>query len=76
MSGMRIVFATFGSLGDLHPYVAIARELVRRGHRPVVATFDAFREAVEASGVAGSAGAVAFFSTDGTGASAVFFSSG
>ncbi len=49
---MRVVFATFGSLGDLHPFIAIARELKRRGHQPVIATFDALREAVEAAGVA------------------------
>ena len=48
---MRIVFATYGSLGDLHPYIALARELVRRGHRPLIATFDIYREAVEAAGV-------------------------
>ena len=46
----RIVFATFGSLGDLHPYIAISRELTRRGHRPVIGTFDAYREAVEGAG--------------------------
>lgn len=51
MSGKRIVFATFGSLGDLHPYIAIARELTRRGHEPVIATFDGYRAAVEAGGV-------------------------
>lgn len=51
MSGKRIVFATFGSLGDLHPYVAIARELARRGHRPRIASFAEYREAVEAAGV-------------------------
>src|SRR5215471_7432059 len=48
---MRVVFATFGSLGDLHPYIAIARELKRRAHAPVIATFDALRDAVEAAGV-------------------------
>jgi rhamnosyltransferase subunit B len=47
----RIVFATFGSLGDLHPYIAISRELARRGHRPVVATFAEFRDNVEGAGV-------------------------
>lgn len=51
MSGKRIVFATFGSLGDLHPYVAVAQELARRGHRPLIATFEEFRENVEAAGV-------------------------
>lgn len=47
----RIVFATFGSLGDLHPYIAIARELIGRGHGAVIATFDAYREPVESAGV-------------------------
>ncbi len=47
----RIVFATFGSLGDLHPYVAVARELAQRGHRPLIATFDEYRENVEAAGI-------------------------
>ena len=47
----RIVFATFGSLGDLHPYVAISQELVRRGHRPLIATFEEYRGAVEAAGI-------------------------
>ena len=51
MSGKRIVFATFGSLGDLHPYVAIGRELARRGHRPLIATFEEHRGAVEAAGI-------------------------
>jgi UDP:flavonoid glycosyltransferase YjiC (YdhE family) len=51
MTGKRIVFATFGSLGDLHPYIAIARELARRGHRPVITSFAEFREIVEAAGV-------------------------
>lgn len=48
----RIVFATFGSLGDLHPYIGIARELLHRGHRPVIATLDLYREAIEAEGIA------------------------
>jgi rhamnosyltransferase subunit B len=51
VTSKRIVLATFGSLGDLHPYVAVARELVRRGHRPLIATFAEFREPVEASGI-------------------------
>jgi rhamnosyltransferase subunit B len=48
---MKIVFATFGSLGDLHPYIAVARELKRRGHAPSIATFPEFREAVETAGI-------------------------
>ena len=39
----RIVLNTFGSLGDLHPYVAIALELKHRGHHPVVATHGLYR---------------------------------
>jgi len=50
-SGKRIVIATFGSLGDLHPYLAIAKELKSRGHRPLIATLDRYREAVEGEGV-------------------------
>ena len=47
----RIVLATFGSLGDLHPYVAIGRELLARGHQAVIASFDGYREAVEREGL-------------------------
>jgi len=48
---MRILIATFGSLGDLHPYVAIAIELKRRGHRPLIATVDRYQAIVEAEGI-------------------------
>ena len=34
----RIVFATHGSLGDLHPVLAMATEMRRRGHDIVIAT--------------------------------------
>jgi UDP:flavonoid glycosyltransferase YjiC (YdhE family) len=51
MTGKRIVFATFGSLGDLHPYIAVARQLGQRGHRPLIASFEEHREAVEMAGV-------------------------
>src|SRR5258708_814148 len=49
-SGKRIVLTTFGSFGDIHPYMAIAAELRRRGHRPVIATGELYREKMEASG--------------------------
>ena len=48
----RILFATFGSLGDLHPYIALALELTRRGHQPVIASFGMHRAAVETAGIA------------------------
>jgi rhamnosyltransferase subunit B len=46
-----IVIATLGSLGDLHPFIAIARELRRRGHAPIIATLACYRRAVEDSGI-------------------------
>jgi MGT family glycosyltransferase len=48
----RIVLTTFGSLGDLHPYVAVALELQRRGHEAVIATSGRYRTKVEALGIA------------------------
>ena len=48
---MRIVFTTWGSLGDLHPYVALALEMKRRGHEPAIATLGAWRDAVERAGI-------------------------
>jgi rhamnosyltransferase subunit B len=50
--GARVVFCTFGSLGDVYPYLALARELMRRGHAPAIATTPAYRKAVESEGVA------------------------
>jgi rhamnosyltransferase subunit B len=47
---MRIILSTFGSFGDIHPYMAIALELQRRGHMPVIATMPGYRESIEAAG--------------------------
>jgi rhamnosyltransferase subunit B len=47
----RIVLNTFGSFGDLHPYLALAIELRKRGHAAVVATAEVYRTKVEAEGV-------------------------
>src|ERR1041385_3097797 len=44
---MRIIINTFGSFGDIHPYMAIALELQRRGHTPVIATMPGYRETIE-----------------------------
>jgi UDP:flavonoid glycosyltransferase YjiC (YdhE family) len=46
-----IVLTTFGSLGDLHPFLAVGRELAARGHRPVVATHGGYGERVRAAGL-------------------------
>ena len=34
----RIVLTTFGSLGDLHPYIAVALGLQERGHEAIIAS--------------------------------------
>src|SRR5205809_109778 len=47
----RIVLTTFGSLGDLHPYLAVAQGLRDRGHDAVVATSGEYRERVESLGL-------------------------
>jgi MGT family glycosyltransferase len=47
----RIVLSTFGSFGDIHPYIAIALELAARGHTPVIATSEVYREKMAALGI-------------------------
>ncbi|KJH72076.1 glycosyltransferase [Aliterella atlantica] len=44
----RIVISTYGSLGDLYPYMAIAVESKRKGHQVAIATSEIYRAAVEA----------------------------
>src|SRR5215203_3162527 len=44
----RIVLATFGSPGDLHPFLAIGAELRARGHQIIVATSAHYRGQVAA----------------------------
>jgi UDP:flavonoid glycosyltransferase YjiC (YdhE family) len=51
MTGKRIIIATFGSYGDIHPYIPIALELKERGHTPVVASISYYRERFEALGI-------------------------
>src|SRR5437660_1566620 len=50
-AGKRIVLATFGSLGDLHPILAVALALKQRGHRPLLVTQVEHQAKVEAAGV-------------------------
>src|ERR1700722_1291223 len=47
----RVVLTTVGSLGDLHPYIALALGLQARGHDAVVATSACYRQKVEALGL-------------------------
>ncbi len=46
-----IVLTTIGSLGDLHPMIALALELQKRGHHPTIATTEAYRQKVERIGL-------------------------
>jgi len=48
---MRIVFTTFGTLGDVNPLIALALELRRRGHDPVLAVPEMFRTRIEPLGI-------------------------
>jgi len=50
-TGRRIVVTTSGSLGDLHPYVALALGLRARGHDVIVATGECYRRKIESLGL-------------------------
>src|SRR5262249_51597370 len=51
MPGRRILLTTMGSLGDLHPYLALRRGLNARGHPVAPATLRAYGPRVEAEGL-------------------------
>ncbi len=48
----RVLFTTFGSYGDLFPFIAAGVELGRRGHAVTIATSEAYRTIVESAGLA------------------------
>jgi Glycosyltransferase family 28 N-terminal domain len=47
----RIVFTTWGSFGDLHPFMGLALEMQARGHRAAIATMSSYREKVQDAGI-------------------------
>src|SRR6185436_19899275 len=47
----KVVFTTWGSYGDLHPYMALAHELQHRGYHSVIATSPIFQQKVESAGL-------------------------
>jgi rhamnosyltransferase subunit B len=47
----RFVLTTFGSFGDLHPYIAVALALRSRGHHVTVVASEAYRLKVESEGL-------------------------
>ena len=48
---MRILITSWGSFGDVYPYVGIALALKGRGHRPVLAMPEFYRSLVEGLGL-------------------------
>jgi rhamnosyltransferase subunit B len=49
--GKRIVITTLGSLGDIHPYLALAVGLKERKHEPILATSPYYRSTIEKAGI-------------------------
>ncbi len=48
---MRVVLTNIGTMGDVHPLIALALELQRRGHEAVLAVPEVFRERVRPLGI-------------------------
>jgi rhamnosyltransferase subunit B len=46
-----LLFTTFGSYGDLYPYIALAIESKDLGHRVTIATSETYRAKVESEGI-------------------------
>ncbi|MEZ5308413.1 MAG: glycosyltransferase [Pyrinomonadaceae bacterium] len=46
----RILLAPYGSLGDLHPFIALGLELRARGHEVRICTMEAYREKIATLG--------------------------
>src|SRR5688572_12117258 len=46
-----ILLATFGSLGDMHPKIALGLELKRRGHDVTIAAMEYYREKIGMLGI-------------------------
>jgi UDP:flavonoid glycosyltransferase YjiC (YdhE family) len=47
----KIVLTSVGSLGDLHPFIALAQQLKSQGFDPLIAASSAYRSKVEAEGL-------------------------
>jgi rhamnosyltransferase subunit B len=51
MARKSVVFSTFGSRGDLYPYMAIAAAMQKRGHDVAIASAEYHRQIIEQSGI-------------------------
>jgi len=47
----KIVIATFGTLGDIYPFLAVGAALSGRGHSVVIATADIHKPYVQSAGL-------------------------
>ena len=47
----KVLLATFGSLGDLHPKIALGLELQKRGHDVTIAAMEFYRERISLTGL-------------------------
>lgn len=48
---MKVTFLTLGSRGDIQPYVALAKELIKNGHEALVCTGGSFKNFIKQNGV-------------------------
>jgi sterol 3beta-glucosyltransferase len=48
---MKVTFLTLGSRGDVQPYLALAKELIKNGHEALVCTGGSFRNFIQQNGV-------------------------
>ena len=48
---LRVLLYTFGTRGDVQPYVALARALTDRGHSAAICTAEGFQDLVESADV-------------------------
>ena len=51
VSKKKIVLATYGSYGDLYPFLAVARQLRASGHEVTIASWPNYRKDVEREGI-------------------------
>lgn len=49
---MKITILTLGTRGDVQPYVALAKELIKNGHEALICTGKSFKKFIEENGVA------------------------
>ena len=47
----KIAIASYGSLGDIHPYMAIAQEFKKRGNKVIFATNAFYKSKIEREGL-------------------------